>query len=103
LLSNDHREGLAILLKGCYTLSIDNKEREKIMFTFEKKLKKLQELAPEYAKNLLTEDQKDAFEETALTWGYTIDELIEPYYKTVTFTDLAAETKMNNQLITMYQ
>jgi hypothetical protein len=90
-------------MKGCYTLSIDNKEREKIMFTFEKKLKKLQELAPEYAKNLLTEDQKDAFEEAALTWGYTIDELIEPYYKTVTFTDLAAETKMNNQLITMYQ
>ena len=87
----------------CYTLSIDNKEREKIMFTFEKKLKKLQELAPEYAKNLLTEDQKDAFEETALTWGYTIDELIEPYYKTVTFTDLAAETNMNNQLIAMYQ
>ena len=73
------------------------------MFTFEKKLKKLQELAPEYAKNLLTEDQKDAFEETALTWGYTVEELIEPYYKTVTFTDLAAETKMNNQLITMYQ
>ena len=89
--------------KGCYTLSINNKEREKIMFTFEKKLKKLLELAPEYAKNLLTEDQKDAFEEAALTWGYTIDELIEPYYKTVTFTDLAAETKMNNQLITMYQ
>jgi len=69
----------------------------------EKKLKKLLELAPEYAGGLMEEDQKDAFEETALTWGYTIEELIEPYYKTVTFTDLAAETKMNNQLITMYQ
>ena len=73
------------------------------MFTFEKKYKKLLELVPEYVGGLMEEDQKDAFEETALTWGYTIDELIEPYYKTVTFTDLAAETKMNNQLITMYQ
>ena len=89
--------------KGCYTLSINNKERDLIMYTFEKKYKKLLELAPEYAKNLLTEDQKDAFEETALTWGYTVEELIEPYYKTVTFTDLAAETNMNNELIAMYQ
>ena len=89
--------------KGCYTLSINNKERDLIMYTFEKKYKKLQELAPEYAANLLTEDQKDAFEETALTWGYTVEELIEPYYKTVTFTDLAAQTEMNNQLIAMYQ
>ena len=73
------------------------------MFTFEKKLKKLQELAPEYAKNLLTEDQKDAFEEAALTWGYTVEELIEPYYKTVTFTDLAAETIDGYKTTTMYQ
>ena len=73
------------------------------MFTFEKKYKKLLELVPEYVGGLMEEDQKDAFEETALTWGYTVEELIEPYYKTVTFTDLAAETKMNNQLITMYQ
>ena len=73
------------------------------MYTFEKKYKKLIELVPEYVGGLMEEDQKDAFEETALTWGYTVEELIEPYYKTVTFTDLAAETNMNNQLIAMYQ
>tara|TARA_B100001057_G_C22559696_1_gene836780 strand:+ start:137 stop:358 length:222 start_codon:yes stop_codon:yes gene_type:complete len=73
------------------------------MFTFEKKFKKLQDLAPEYAANLLEEDQKDAFEEEALKWGYTVEELIDPYNPEVTFTDLAAETKMNNDLIAMYQ
>ena len=90
-------------MKCCYTLSINNREKDLIMYTFEKVLKKLQELAPEYAANLLEEHQKDYFEKTALTYGYTVEELIEPYYTTVTFTDLAAETKMNNDLITMYQ
>ena len=72
------------------------------MYTFEKKLKKLQELAPEYAANLLEEDQKDAFEYEAYKWGYTVEELVYPYVETVTFTDLDAQTNFNNQLITMY-
>jgi len=103
LLSKGYSRPLDNGMKCCYTLSINNREKDLIMYTFEKVLKKLQELAPEYAANLLEEHQKDYFEKTALTYGYTVEELIEPYYTTVTFTDLAAETKMNNDLITMYQ
>jgi len=97
------RAGVDFYVKGCYTLSINNKEKDLIMYTFEKKLKKLQELAPEYAANLLEEDQKDAFEYEAYKWGYTVEELVYPYVETVTFTDLDAQTNFNNQLITMYQ
>ena len=86
-----------------YTISINNKEREKIMFTFEKKYKKLLELVPEYVGGLMEEHQKDAFEDEAHKWGYTIEELAYPYLETVTFTDLDAQTNFNNQLITMYQ
>ena len=73
------------------------------MFTFEKKYKKLLELVPEYVGGLMEEDQKDAFEDEAHKWGYTIEELVYPYLETVTFTDLDAQTNFNNQLITMYQ
>ena len=103
MLALSYREGVDKYSIACYTLSINNREKDLIMYTFEKVLKKLQELAPEYAANLLEEHQKDYFEKTALTYGYTVEELIEPYYTTVTFTDLAAETKMNNDLIAMYQ
>ena len=65
------------------------------MFVFEKKLKKLMNLAPEYAANLMEENQKDAFEEEAYKWGYTIEELISPYVQTVTLTDLDALNLMN--------
>mgnify|MGYP003681289472 CR=1 FL=1 len=101
--SKGYRAGVDFYVKGCYTLSINNKEKDLIMYTFEKKLKKLQELAPEYAANLLEEDQKDAFEYEAYKWGYTVEELVYPYVETVTFTDLDAQTNFNNQLITMYQ
>jgi hypothetical protein len=101
--SKGYRAGVDFYVKGCYTLSINNKEREKIMFTFEKKYKKLLELVPEYVGGLMEEHQKDAFEDEAHKWGYTIEELVYPYLETVTFTDLDAQTNFNNQLITMYQ
>jgi hypothetical protein len=101
--SKGYRAGVDFYVKGCYTLSINNKERDLNMFTFEKKYKKLLELVPEYVGGLMEEHQKDAFEDEAHKWGYTIDELVYPYLETVTFTDLDAQTNFNNQLITMYQ
>jgi len=101
--SKGYRGGVDIYVKGCYTLSINNKERDLNMYKFEKKYKKLLELVPEYVGGLMEEDQKDAFEDEAHKWGYTIEELAYPYLETVTFTDLDAQTNFNNQLITMYQ
>jgi hypothetical protein len=101
--SKGYRAGVDIYVKGCYTLSINNKERDLNMYKFEKKYKKLLELVPEYVGGLMEEHQKDAFEDEAHKWGYTIEELVYPYLETVTFTDLDAQTNFNNQLITMYQ
>jgi hypothetical protein len=101
--SKGYRGGVDIYVKGCYTLSINNKERDLNMYKFEKKYKKLLELVPEYVGGLMEEHQKDAFEDEAHKWGYTIEELAYPYLETVTFTDLDAQTNFNNQLITMYQ
>jgi hypothetical protein len=101
--SKGYRAGVDFYVKGCYTLSINNKERDLNMYKFEKKYKKLLELVPEYVGGLMEEHQKDAFEDEAHKWGYTIEELVYPYLETVTFTDLDAQTNFNNQLITMYQ
>jgi hypothetical protein len=101
--SKGYRAGVDFYVKGCYTLSINNKERDLNMYKFEKKYKKLLELVPEYVGGLMEEHQKDAFEDEAHKWGYTIEELAYPYLETVTFTDLDAQTNFNNQLITMYQ
>lgn len=66
--------------------------------TIQTTLEKLINIAPEYATNLLEEEEKDLFEATAFKIGYTVEEIIAPFVTTISLAEVEKNIDIKDQL-----